>query len=69
MISFTRTETREIDEEFLFEDLKDFLLNQDTFNGYHDYVDTVEDLPKDVQRLIFARIGAMMIDYANSEEF
>ena len=29
----------------------------------------IDDLPKDVKRLVFAKIGAMMIDYAGSEDF
>lgn len=69
MISFTRVETREIDEKALFEDLKDYLFETDAFDNIDNYVDTVKNLPKDVQRLIFAKIGAMMIDYAGSEEF
>lgn len=67
MISFTRVGTREIDEKYIFEDLKDYLFEQETFNSVHEYVDTVENLPKEVQRLIFTKVGAMMIDYANSE--
>jgi hypothetical protein len=69
MISFTRVETREINEKVIFENLKDYLFEQDTLDSVDDYVDTVENLPKDVQRLIFAKIGAMLIDYAGSEEF
>ena len=69
MINFTRVETKEIDEERLFEEVRDYLFEQETFDGICDYVDTVEDLPKDVQRLIFAKVGAMMIDYSKSEDF
>ena len=69
MISFTRVETREVNEKALFEDLKNYLFEQETFDNTYNYVDIVENLPKDVQRLIFAKIGAMMIDYAGSEEF
>lgn len=69
MISFTRVENREINEKDLFENLKDYLFEEETFDGTHDYVDTVENLPKEVQRLIFAKLGAMMIDYAGSEDF
>ena len=69
MINFTRTETRKIDERALFEDLKDYLLEMETFDSIHNYIDTVEGLPKDVQRLIFAKLGAMMIDFAGSEDF
>lgn len=69
MISFTRVETREIDEKTLFEDLKDYLFEIEAFDNIDNYVDTVKNLPRDVQRLIFAKIGAMMIDYAGSEEF
>jgi hypothetical protein len=67
MISWT--EKKEINEKNLFEDLKDFLFEQGTYNSTDDYMGNVENLPKDIQRLIFAKIGAMMIDYANSEEF
>ena len=69
MISFTRVETKEINEKVIFEDLKDYLFEQDILDSVDNYVDTVENLPKDVQRLIFAKVGAMMIDYAGSEEF
>ena len=64
MISYTKMETKEIDEKYLFESVKDFL-----FEEYIDESNNVEDLPKDVQRLVFAKIGAMMIDYAGSEDF
>ena len=64
MISYTKMETKEIDEEYLFDSVKDFLLLEEI-----DDDNLVEDLPKDVQRLIFAKIGAMLIDYAGSEEF
>lgn len=69
MINFTRVETKEIDEERLFEEVRDYLFEQEVSNDICGYVDTVEDLPKDVQRLIFAKIGAMMIDYSGSEDF
>ena len=69
MISFTRVETREIDEKTLFEDLKDYLFEIEAFDNIDNYVDTVKNLPRDVQRLIFAKVGAMMIDYAGSEDF
>jgi len=64
MIKYTKMETKEIDEKYLFDSVKDFL-----FAECVDEYDNVEDLPKDVQRLIFAKIGAMLIDYAGSEEF
>ncbi len=67
MISFTITKTREIDEKVLFENLRDYLFESEIFDG--EYLGIVEELPKDVQRLVFAKIGAMMIDYAGSEEF
>jgi hypothetical protein len=69
MISFTRVETREINEKVIFENLKDYLFEQDILDSVDNYVDTVKNLPKDVQRLIFAKVGAMMIDYAGSEDF
>lgn len=69
MIEFTRLETRQIDEEALFEDLKEFLFGDETFNKSNDYVDIVQNLPKDVQRIIFARMGAMLIDFAKNGVF
>lgn len=69
MISFARIKTDSIDEEALFEDLKDYLFEEEVFNIFDDYIDIVKNLPKDVQRLIFAKIGAMMIDYAGSKDF
>lgn len=64
MISYTTMVTKEIDEEYLFDNVKDFLFEEDI-----DDCTIIEDLPKDVQRLVFAKIGAMMIDYARNEEF
>jgi len=64
MISYTR----EIDEKDLFERVKEFLFDEE-IDVYSDDETLFEDLPKDVQRLAFAKIGAMMIDYAGSEEF
>ncbi len=64
MISFIR----EIDEKVIFEDLKDCLFQQGVYDNM-DYIGNVENLPEEVQRLIFAKIGAMMIDYAESEDF
>lgn len=64
MISYTTMVTKEIDEEYLFDSVKDFLLIEEI-----DDDNLVEDLPKDVQRLVFAKVGAMLIDYAGSEEF
>ena len=69
MINFIRTELVEINEKDLFENLKEFLLEDEIFSTSNDYLGLVEKLPKEVQRLIFAKIGAMMIDYAGSEEF
>lgn len=64
MISYTRMVTNNIDEKDLFDSVKDFLLEEDIEDGTF-----IEDLPKEVQRLIFAKVGAMMIDYAGSEDF
>ena len=69
MINFARIETREINENEIFEDLKDYLFEMETFNSIGDYVDIVEKLPKEVQRAIFVKVGAMMMDYARSEDF
>ena len=64
MISFTR----KINEEAIFEDLKDCLFQQGVYDNM-DYIGNVENLPEEVQRLIFAKVGAMLIDYAESEDF
>ena len=64
MINYTTMVTKKIDEEDLFERILDSLLNEDI-----DDETLVLDLPKDVQRLVFAKIGAMMIDYAGREDF
>ena len=64
MIKYTTIITKEIDEEYLFNNVKGFLLEE-----YVDDYTIIEELPKDVQHLVFAKIGAMMIDYAGSEEF
>ena len=68
MISFTRVETREIDEKKIFDSVTDFLFDEEIELSDFDYK-TLSNMPKDVQRLVFARVGAMLIDYAGSEEF
>ena len=65
MISFTKVV--EIDEEGVFEDLKCYLFDQTVSSHSEDYC--IANLPEDTQRLIFAKIGAMMIDYSKSENF
>lgn len=65
MINYTIA--KEIDEEVLFENLKNYLFEMETFDG--EYTNMIEDLPKDVQRLIFTKIGTMMVNYAESEDF
>lgn len=68
MITITRTVIQKVDEKKIFEDVKDYLFdNEIEFTDFN--YEIVSHLPKDVQRLIFAKIGAMMIDYAESEEF
>ena len=69
MISYTIRKTNAIDEKILFDYVKDYLFEHEVFNSTYDYIDIVENLPKDVQRFIFAKIGAMMIDFAKSEDF
>lgn len=58
--------TKEIDEVELFDEIKDDVLA--TFIGDDDNT-LIEELPINVQRTIFAKLGAMMIDYAGSEDF
>ena len=69
MISFTRVETREIDEKKIFNSVRDFLLDEEIELSNVDDYEILSNMPKEVQRLIFAKVGAMMIDYANSKEF
>lgn len=69
MISFTRVETKEIDEEVMFEELIDCLFEQEAVSRFHDSVDVVKDLPENIQRLVFAKMGAMLIDYAKNGDF
>ena len=65
MIKVTRTVTENIDERDLFNQIKDMLFEEEI----NDNGDMVDSLPIDTQRLIFAKVGAMMIDYAGSEDF
>ncbi len=67
MIEFSKT--IKIDDKMLFEDIADFIFNMDIYDDNRDYISMVCALPKDTQRLIFAKMGAMMIDYAGSEDF
>ena len=69
MISFTRVETREIDEKKIFDSVADFLFDEEIELSDVDDYEILSNMPKEVQRLIFAKVGAMMIDYANSKEF
>ena len=69
MINFTEVKTNNIDEKALFESVKNCLFDEETYNDNFDYVGSVEDLPVNVQRLIFAKIGSMLIDYAANGEF
>ena len=68
MITVTRTVTQKIDEKKIFDNMKDCLFDEEIEIADFEY-ETLRNLPKDVQRLIFAKVGAMMIDYAGSEEF
>jgi hypothetical protein len=68
MITITRTITQKIDEKKIFDEVKDFLFEEEIEIADFEYEDFC-NLSKDVQRLIFAKVGAMMIDYAGSEEF
>ena len=69
MINFTRVENKVIDVEGIFEDLKEYLFEIEAFDDLERYIDTIENLPKDTQRAIFAEIGNMMINFAKSENF
>lgn len=68
MITVTRTVTQKIDEKKIFDNMKDCLFDEEIEIADFEY-ETLSNLPKDVQRLIFAKVGAMMIDYAGSEGF
>ena len=68
MITITRTVTQKIDEKKIFNEVRDFLFDDEIEIADFDY-EILSNLPKDVQRLIFAKVGAMMIDYAGSEDF
>jgi hypothetical protein len=68
MISFTKVETREIDEKKIFNHVADFLFDEEIELSNAD-LELFCDLPEEVKRLIFAKVGAMLIDYAGSEEF
>ena len=68
MITITRTVTQKIDEKKIFNEVKDFLFDNEIEIADFEY-ENLCNLPKDVQRLIYAKVGAMLIDYAGSEEF
>ncbi len=68
MITVTRTVTQKIDEKKIFNEVKNFLFDDEIEIDDFDY-ENFCNLSKDVQRLIFAKVGAMMIDYAGSEDF
>ena len=68
MITITRTVIQEIDEMKIFDSVKDFLFDEEIEFTDFNY-ETLSQLPKDAQRFIFAKIGAMLIDYSKSEGF
>ena len=68
MISFTRVETKKIDEKKIFNAVRDFLFDDEIEIGDFDY-EILSNLPKEIQRFIFAKVGAMLMDYAESEDF
>lgn len=68
MIMLTRTVTQTIDEKKIFDSVKDFLFDEEIEFSDFSY-ENVSNLPKDAQRLIFAKVGAMLIDYSASENF
>ena len=65
MIRCEQTVIREISEEYLFDQIKDFLFDEEI----SDDGEIVSHLPKDAQRLIFAKVGALMIDYSMKSDF
>ena len=68
MISFTRIETREFDERKIFNSVVDFLYDEEV--EFPDFsFEILSNLPEDVQRVVFAKIGAMLIDYSKSRDF
>jgi hypothetical protein len=69
MISFTRMETKEFDEEKIFNNVRDFLFDEEIEFSNVDGYEILYNLPKEVQHLVFAKIGAMLIDYSRSEDF
>lgn len=68
MITITRTVTQTIDEKKIFDEVKDFLFDDEIEVKDFDY-EILSNMPKDVQRLIFAKVGTMLIDYAGREDF
>lgn len=68
MITMTKTVTQKIDERKIFNEVRDFLFDNEIEIADFDY-ENLSNLPKEIQRLIFAKVDAMMIDYAGSEEF
>ena len=65
MITITRTVTEVIDEKELSNSIMEMLFEE----VINDNGDMVKDLSIKIQRLIFEKVGALMIDYAKSEDF
>ena len=65
MITITRTVTEVIDEKELSNSIMEMLFEE----VINDNGDMVKDLSIKIQRLIFTKVGALMIDYAKSEDF
>lgn len=68
MISFARVETREFDERKIFNSVVDYLHDEEVEFSDFNY-EILSNLPEDVQRIIFAKVGAMLIDYSRSKDF
>jgi hypothetical protein len=65
MIEITRIVKEEINEEEIFESVKDFIWDEEI----NEKGDLLYELPENAQRLIFAKVGAMLIDYAGKEKW
>jgi len=64
MITFTTIKKETIDEDEILAAIKDKIFEYEV----NDY-DIILDLPIDTQRFIFAKIGAMLIDFSKDKDF
>lgn len=70
MIEFEISKKAKINEDVIFENLRDFLFDEEIdvkVSGECDLLSTIYSLPVDVQKNLFTSIGQKFIEYAKED--